>query len=112
MKDHNAIIAMPSTIAQEVPAQIERPEMIVAVLGATLLETPVPEVAKHCSAQLYPSGQQLPPLFAGQLYQALGHDPPCGGAVVAMLAPLGASTVTPFVATTVAVGFSIQEPVV
>jgi hypothetical protein len=51
-------------------------EGIVAVLGATFPATLVPDVAVHCSPQLYPSGQQLPPRFAGQLYQALGQDPP------------------------------------
>ena len=87
------IIATPIATKAIVMAQIGKDEGIVAVLGATLLEMPVPEVAVHCSPQLYPSGQQFPPRFAGQLYQALGHDPPCGAAVVATSAPLSAEDV-------------------
>ncbi|KAI8934138.1 hypothetical protein NX059_008893 [Plenodomus lindquistii] len=84
-----------------------------AVLGATLSCTPVdPDaVAVHCSPHSNPLGQQFPPRFAAQLYQALGQLPLCAAPVVATLAPVGATTTTPLVFTMVSVG-SAQEPVV
>lgn len=84
-----------------------------AVLGATFCETPdCPDaVAVHCSPHSYPFGQQFPPRFAAQLYQLLGHDPRCGAAVVATLAPVGATTTTPLVFRIVWVGRT-QVPVV
>jgi hypothetical protein len=103
---------MPIATAPEIIVHIDRMDGIVAVLGAIFPETLVPDVAVHCSPQLKPSGQQLPPRFAGQLYQALGHDPPWGAAVVATLAPLGAAIVTPFELMMVAVVMGAHEPVV
>ena len=85
-----------------------------AVLGATLastLDTPA-AVAVHCSPHAYPLGQQLPPWLAGQLNHALGQEPPCAAPLEATEAPDGATTTTPFVATTVVEGGSTQEPVV
>ncbi|KAJ8111172.1 hypothetical protein OPT61_g6175 [Boeremia exigua] len=85
-----------------------------AVLGATFastLDTP-DAVAVHCSPHAYPLGQQLPPRSAGQLYHALGHDPPSAAPAVATPAPDGATTVTPFVAMTVVEDGSTQDPVV
>lgn len=81
-------------------------------VGAIFPATLVPDVAVHCSAQLKPCGQQFPPRFAGQLYHALGHEPPCGAAVVATLAPVGATTVIPFELMIVSVGVDAQDPVV
>ncbi|KAJ4294607.1 hypothetical protein N0V90_008298 [Kalmusia sp. IMI 367209] len=78
-------------------AHTENVEGIVAALGATLADTLVPDVAVHCSPQLKPLGQQLPPKLAAQLYHALGQLP----LGVATLAPLGAIITTPFVLTTV-----------
>jgi hypothetical protein len=84
-----------------------------AVLGATFGDTlDCPEaVAVHCSPHSNPFGQQFPPRFAGQLYHALGHDPPCGAPTVATPAPVGAMMTTPFVLMMVEVGIP-QLPVV
>lgn len=105
-------IAIPIAIAPEKRAMRPVAEGIVAALGDTFRDTPVPDVAVHCSPQLYPLGQQFPPRFAAQLYQSLGQDPPCGAAVVATLAPLGAAIVTPFVLIIVASEVGMQVPVV
>jgi hypothetical protein len=99
---YNAIIAMPAAKAAQTIPQIDHWGTKEAVLGATFastLETPA-AVAVHCSPQANPSGQQSPPLSAGQRYQLFGHDPP-SGAGVATLAPDGATITTPFVSITV-----------
>jgi hypothetical protein len=70
------IIAKAVVAAPKIKIHIDIVEGIVAVLGATLPATLVPDVAVHCSPQLYPSGQQFPPRLAGQLYHALGQEPP------------------------------------
>jgi hypothetical protein len=76
MNAQSTIIAKAVTTAPEIIIHNETVEGIVAVLGATLPAILVPDVAVHCSPQLYPSGQQFPPRFAGHEYHALGHDPP------------------------------------
>ena len=75
---YSATIANPIAPAAITVPHIDHCGTKDAVLGATFastLDTP-DAVAVHCSPHAYPSGQQLPPWLAGQLNQALGHDPP------------------------------------
>jgi hypothetical protein len=106
-------MATPAASEANAILQIDNSETNEAELGATFCVTPAdPDaVAVHCSPHSKPFGQQLPPRSAAQLYQALGHDPPCGAAFVLKLAPVGATTITPLEFTIVEVG-SAQLPVV
>lgn len=110
---HKTSIAIPTANEAEAIVQTMTTETKDAELGATFCDTPdCPDaVAVHCSPHSYPFGQQFPPRLAAQLNQALGHDPPCGGAVVATPRPVGATITTPFVFMIVDVG-SAQLPVV
>ena len=102
-------MAKPVLKAHTTATEIEIIEGIVAaVLGATLSATLVPDVAVHCSPHEKPLGQQFPPKLAAQLNQALGQLPLCE----AIAAPVGATTTTPFVLTTVELGLCMHEPVV
>lgn len=105
---HKMIINDPLRNARLIMTHTEAIEGIVAVLGAIFSATLVPAFAVHCSPHEKPSGQQLPPRLAAQLYHALGQLPPC----VATLAPVGAMMVTPFVLTIVVLDGRAHEPVV
>lgn len=112
---HRMIIPTPIASAPDTNPHTETLEKLApSPLGASLLITDwvLEAVAVHCSPHAYPVGQQFPPRLAAQLYHALAQTPPCAGAVVANEAPVGATTTTPLVPTTVTLAVGTQDPVV